>query len=97
MLDYLFYWGEVHHKDDVNKTKQKRDKVQETKIKTETHLINVTWQRCLLLRNAMTNLDKVLKSRDIILQANVHIGKAMVLKLRYNYWTGIYMDLKCIF
>ena len=48
-------------------------------MKTETHLINVTWQRCLLLwRKAMTNLDRVLKSRDIILQKKVCIGKAMV-------------------
>ena len=36
-------------------------------------------KRCLLLgRNAMTNLDSVLKSRDIILLTKVHIVKAMV-------------------
>ena len=35
--------------------------------------------RCLLLgRKAMTNLDSVLKSRDITLPAKVHIVKAMV-------------------
>ena len=34
---------------------------------------------CLLLgRQAMTNLDGVLKSRDITLQTKVHIVKAMV-------------------
>ena len=36
-------------------------------------------KRCLLLgRKAMTNLDSVLKSRDITLQTNVNIFKAMV-------------------
>ena len=36
-------------------------------------------KRCLLLgRNAMTNLDSVLKNRDIMLLTKVHILKAMV-------------------
>ena len=36
-------------------------------------------KRCLLLgSNAMTNLDSVLKSRDITLLTKVHIVKAMV-------------------
>ena len=36
-------------------------------------------KRCLLLgRKAMTNLDNVLKSRDITLPAKVHLVKAMV-------------------
>ena len=36
-------------------------------------------KRCLLLgRKAMTNLDSVLKSRDITLPTNIHIVKAMV-------------------
>ena len=35
--------------------------------------------RCLLLgRKAMTNLDNILKSRDITLQTKVHLVKAMV-------------------
>ena len=35
-------------------------------------------QRCLLLgREAMTNLDSILKSRDITLPTKVHIVKAM--------------------
>ena len=34
---------------------------------------------CLLLgRNAMTNLDSILKSRDITLPTKVHLAKAMV-------------------
>ena len=35
-------------------------------------------RRLLLGRKAMTNLDSVLKSRDIILMTEVCIGKAMV-------------------
>ena len=36
-------------------------------------------KRCLLLgRKAMTNLDSILKSRDIALPAKVHLLKAMV-------------------
>ena len=36
-------------------------------------------KRCLLFgRKAMTNLDSILKSRDIILPTKVHIVKAMV-------------------
>ena len=35
--------------------------------------------RCLLLgRKIMTNLDSILKSRDITLPSNVHLVKAMV-------------------
>ena len=36
-------------------------------------------KRCLLLgRKAMTNLDSILKSRDITLATNVHLVKAVV-------------------
>ena len=36
-------------------------------------------KRCLLLgRKAMTNLDNILKSRDITLSAKVHLVKAIV-------------------
>ena len=35
-------------------------------------------KRCLLLgRKTMTNLDSILKSRDITLSTKVHLGKAM--------------------
>ena len=41
-------------------------------------------KRCLLLgRKAMTNLDSVLKSRDITLPTKVHIVKAMVFSSSY--------------
>ena len=36
-------------------------------------------KRCLLLgRKAMTNLDRILKSRDITLPEKVHLSKAMI-------------------
>ena len=48
-------------------------------------------KRCLLLgRKAMTNLENILKSRDITLLINVHLVKAMVLPVVmyvYESWT----------
>ena len=48
-------------------------------------------KRCLLLgRKVTTNLDSILKSRDITLPANVHLVKAMVFPVvmyRYKSWT----------
>ena len=48
-------------------------------------------KRCLLLgRNAMTNLDSVLKSRDVTLPTKVHLVKAMVFLVVMNkceIWT----------
>ena len=44
-----------------------------------TDMVSAAIKRCLLLgRNAMANLDGVLKSRDITLSTKVHIIKAMV-------------------
>ena len=43
-------------------------------------------KRCLLLeRNAMTNLDSVLKSRDITLPKKVHIIKAMIFSSSHGW------------
>ena len=48
-------------------------------------------KRCLLLgRKVMTNLDSILKSRDITLPAKVHLVKAMVFPIAmygYESWT----------
>ena len=48
-------------------------------------------KRCLLLRRkAMTNLDSILKSRDITLPTKVHLVKAMVFPVvmyRFESWT----------
>ena len=44
-------------------------------------------KRCLLLeRKPMTNLDSILKSRDITLQAKVHLVKAMVFPVVMYGW-----------
>ena len=48
-------------------------------------------KRCLLLgRKVMTNLDSMLKSRDIILPTKVYLAKAVVFPVvmyRYESWT----------
>ena len=48
-------------------------------------------KRCLLLgRKVMTNIDSILKSRDITLSAKVHLVKAMVFPVvmyGYKSWT----------
>ena len=46
--------------------------------------------RLLLGRKAMTNLESILKSRDITLLTKVHIFKVMVFPVvmyRYEIWT----------
>ena len=56
-------------------------------IKKDSHEI----KKCLLLgRKAMTNLDSILKSRDITLPTKVHIVKAMVFPVvmyEFESWT----------
>ena len=51
-------------------------------------------QRCLLLgRKAMTNLDSILKSRDITLPTKVHLLKAMVFPVvTYGYESWDYKE-----
>ena len=48
-------------------------------------------KRCLLLgRKVMTNLDSILKNRDITLSTQVHLVKAMVFPVvmyEYESWT----------
>ena len=48
-------------------------------------------KRCLLLgRKAMTNLDSLLKSRDITLPTKIHLVKAMVFAvLMYGFRAGL--------
>ena len=54
-------------------------------------------KRCLLLgREAMTNLDNILKSRDITLPTKVHLVKAMVfLVLMYRCESWIIKKAEC--
>ena len=49
-----------------------------SKITAEGDFSHETKRHLLLGRKAMTNLDNVLKSRDITLPTKVHIDKAMV-------------------
>ena len=54
-------------------------------------------KRCLLLgRKAMTNLDSILKSRDITLPTEVHIVKAMVFPIvRYGCESSTIKKAEC--
>ena len=50
----------------------------------------------LLGRRVMTNLDSILKSRDVILQTKVHLVKAMVFPVvRYGYESWTIKKAKC--
>jgi len=53
--------------------------------------------RCLLLRRkVMTNLDSLLKSRDITLPTKVHLVKAMVFPVvTYGYESWTIKKAKC--
>ena len=60
------------------------------KIPADSDCSHEIKRRLLLGRKAMTNLDSVLKSRDITLLTKVHIVKAMVFPVvmyRYESWT----------
>ena len=49
-----------------------------SKITADGDCSHKTERRLLLGRKVMTNIDSILKSRDIILPTNVHLVKAMV-------------------
>ena len=54
-------------------------------------------RRCLLVgRKAMTNLDSILKSRDIILPTKVHLVNAMVSAVViYGYESWTIKEVEC--
>ena len=61
-----------------------------SKITADGDCSNVIKRHLLLGRKAMTNLDSILKSRDITLPAKIHLVKAMVFTVvMYGYasWT----------
>ena len=61
-----------------------------SKITGDSYCSHEIKQHLLLGRKAMTNLDSVLKSRDITLPTKVHIVKAMVFPVvmyGYESWT----------
>ena len=56
-----------------------------SKITTDGDCSPEIKRRLLLRRNVMTNLDSILKNRDITLPTNVHLVKAMVFSVvRYG-------------
>ena len=61
-----------------------------SKITVDSDCSNEMRRRLLLGRKAMTNLDNVLKSRDVTLPTKVHIVKAMIFPVviyRCESWT----------
>ena len=53
-------------------------------------------RRLLLGRKVMTNLDSILKSRDIILPTKVYIAKAMIFAVvRYGYESWTIKNAEC--
>ena len=57
-----------------------------TKITADSDCSHEIKRRLLLGRKAMTNLDSILKSRDITLPSKVHLVKAMVFPVvMYGY------------
>ena len=57
-----------------------------SKITVDSDYSHEIRRHLLLERKAMTNLDRVLRSRDITLPAKIHIVKAMVLPvIMYRY------------
>ena len=61
-----------------------------SRITVDSACRHETKRRLLLERKAMTNLDSILKSRDITLPTKVHLVKDMVFPVvmyRYESWT----------
>ena len=61
-----------------------------SKITADGDCSHEVGRRLLLGRKVMTNLDSILKSRDITLPTKVHLVKAMVFPVvmyRYESWT----------
>ena len=57
-----------------------------SKITADVDCSHEIKRRLLLGRKAMTNLDSILKSRDITLPTKVHLVKAMVFPVVMNGW-----------
>ena len=61
-----------------------------SKISADSDHSHKIKRQLLLGRKAMTNVDSILKTRDIILLSNFHLVKAMVFPVvmyRYKSWT----------
>ena len=60
-----------------------------SKITADGDCNHVIKRHLLLGRKVMTNLDSILKSRDITLQTNVHLLKAMVFPVVTDVRVGL--------
>ena len=61
--------------------------------KEDTQMANNHIKRCLFLgRKVMTNLDSILKSRDITLPTKVHLVKAMVFLFLFFFNLFIFLN-----
>ena len=87
VTDFIFLGSKITAEDDCSLTWQRDGETMETvtdfiflgsKITVDGDCSHEIKRRLLLGRKAMTNLDSVLKSRDITLSTKVHIVKAMV-------------------
>ena len=58
-----------------------------SKITADADCSHEIKRRLLLERKVMTNLDSIIKSRDITLPKNVHLVKAMVVMYGCESWT----------
>ena len=63
-----------------------------SKITADDECSHEIKRRLLLGRKVMTNLDSILKSRDITLQTNVHLVKAMVFPVHVWMWELDYKE-----
>ena len=72
------------------KQMEKKMEIVSSKITADSDCNHEIKRRLLPGRKAMTNLDRVLKNRDVTLMTKVHLGKAMVIlvvKYRCESWT----------
>ena len=86
-------WGNNGNSDRLSgdsKMTADRDCSREIKILLGKNFLEI---KRLLGRKAMTNLDSILKSRDIILLTKVHLVKAMVFPVVMYGWTWMRVGL----
>ena len=70
-----------------------------SKITADSDCSHEIKRRLLLGRKVMTNLDRIFKSRDIILPTKVHVVKATVFPVvmyGYESWTGRRLSAKAL-
>ena len=66
-----------------------------SKVTADANCSHEIKRRLLLGMKVMTNLDSILKSRDITLQTKVHLVKAMVFQYGCESWTIKKAECRC--